>query len=206
MKKIILAIFIFISVLNNNAKAETLVESISKICTKYSVDGVSFINFFQNIGIDLATIKNYEIYIDVFKWMNTPYRYGGKSESGIDCSHYVFKIQTEQEAYYTSSQLANITDFVAKEDLQEGDLVFFNTRGSGVSHVGMYLQNGKFTHASSSQGVTISSLDDKYWSARYVKGGRITNTKEPSNPKTNSFQQNTKDTDVIETVNPYKPK
>ncbi|MCB9033064.1 MAG: C40 family peptidase [Chitinophagales bacterium] len=207
MKKTALSLFICVFLLNNNAKSETIFEYVTSICTKYNIDGASFINFFQNAGIDIAAIDNYDMYVDVFKWLNTPYRYGGKTEYGIDCSHYVFKIQSEQEAYYTSSQLANITDFVAKEDLQEGDLVFFNTRGSGVSHVGLYLQNGKFTHASSSQGVTISSLNDKYWAARYVKAGRITNVKEPANPKPAQFQQkNTKDTDVIETINLYKQK
>jgi lipoprotein Spr len=56
--------------------------------------------------------------------------------------------------------------------LLEGDLVFFNTRG-GVSHVGVYLGEGYFTHSSSSAGVTISSLDDNYYSKKYIGGGRV---------------------------------
>jgi lipoprotein Spr len=65
-----------------------------------------------------------------------------------------------------------------KEDMQQGDLVFFNTRG-GISHVGLYLGNGYFTHASTSIGVTISNLSETYWSRKFVSGGRLTATTEP---------------------------
>ena len=61
---------------------------------------------------------------------------------------------------------------IEKENLQEGDLVFFNTR-RGVSHVGVYLRNGYFTHSSTGKGVTISSLDDAYYSKKFIGGGRI---------------------------------
>ncbi len=59
-----------------------------------------------------------------------------------------------------------------KTDLLEGDLVFFNTRG-GVSHAGVYLGNGYFVHASVHAGVTINSLNDAYYSRKYIGGGRI---------------------------------
>jgi lipoprotein Spr len=63
-------------------------------------------------------------------------------------------------------------DKIKKENLREGDLVFFKTH-RGVSHVGVYLANGYFTHASTSNGVMISSLDEEYYSKRYIGGGRI---------------------------------
>jgi cell wall-associated NlpC family hydrolase len=61
---------------------------------------------------------------------------------------------------------------VKREDLLEGDLVFFNTRG-GVSHVGIYLGNGYFAHSSVHSGVTVSSLNDKYYSSKFIIGGRL---------------------------------
>ena len=61
---------------------------------------------------------------------------------------------------------------IQREELKEGDLVFFNT-GRGISHVGMYMANNKFVHASTSMGVVISSLDEPYWKRRYVKSGRL---------------------------------
>lgn len=63
---------------------------------------------------------------------------------------------------------------MAKSDLQEGDLVFFNTTGSGVSHVGIYVGDGKFIHASSGQGkVMTSSLSEGYYQDRYVNATRV---------------------------------
>ena len=62
---------------------------------------------------------------------------------------------------------------VAKEDLREGDLVFFNTSGKGISHVGIYVGDGKFAHASTSKGVVITALSDKYYAKRYVTARRI---------------------------------
>lgn len=61
---------------------------------------------------------------------------------------------------------------ISATELQEGDLVFFNTRG-GVSHVGIYLRNNKFVHSSSSKGVTISDLYEPYYMSRFISGGRI---------------------------------
>jgi lipoprotein Spr len=108
-------------------------------------------------------------------WFGTRYRYGGNSKKGIDCSAltgalllavYGFKMpRTAKEQY-------DATEHIQRDDLQEGDLVFFNTRG-GVSHVGVYLDNDCFVHASV-HGVKISSLDDSYYSKRFICGGRVT--------------------------------
>lgn len=75
--------------------------------------------------------------------------------------------RTAQEQYLISEK-------ISFTDLKEGDLVFFKTQGRAVSHVGVYLANNKFIHASTSMGVTITDLNDKYWSARWVGAGRVT--------------------------------
>jgi murein DD-endopeptidase / murein LD-carboxypeptidase len=146
----------------------------STICSQKGIDFQSFTNFFETTGVTLTTALNPNLYIDVFKWLYTPYHMGGKGERGIDCSNYVFKLMNDcQENYATSRQLAQLTDYIDPAQLEEGDLVFFNVHGSGISHVGVYLQNGKFTHASSSQGVVISDMKDPYWEKRFCRAGRL---------------------------------
>jgi lipoprotein Spr len=73
----------------------------------------------------------------------------------------------------TAQDQYNSCDKVVVEDLKEGDLVFFKTYSRGVSHVGIYIANNKFVHASSSEGVTISDLNDAYWQPRYIGAGRV---------------------------------
>jgi cell wall-associated NlpC family hydrolase len=103
------------------------------------------------------------------------YDYGGTTTDGFDCSGftgYVFK-QFGIKLPRSSRDQSTVGDRVAKDDLRPGDLVFFNTMGNGVSHVGIYVGNNNFAHASSSRGVTISSLDESYYAKRYVTARRI---------------------------------
>lgn len=105
------------------------------------------------------------------------YSYGGTTTRGFDCSGftgYVFK-KLGIDLLRSSRDQATQGKKVAKEDLRAGDLVFFNTSGSGISHVGIYLGNNEFAHSSSSKGVTISGMDDKYYAKRYVTARRVMN-------------------------------
>ena len=129
----------------------------------------------QLLNRDVELISNKSLFSFIDEWWATRYRYGGTSKKGIDCSSYtshllneVFGLilpRTAREQYAACTKLN-------REDLLEGDLVFFNTRG-GVSHVGVYLGEGYFTHSSCSSGVTISNLDDKYYSKKFIGGGRV---------------------------------
>lgn len=109
------------------------------------------------------------------------YKYGGTSKAGFDCSGYVqfvFK-QHGINLSRTSSGMYATGTKVAKSDLTVGDLVFFNTTGKGVSHVGIFIGDGKFAHASSSKGVKVDKLNDPhYWGKRYVGAKRITGVTE----------------------------
>lgn len=118
------------------------------------------------------------LYKEAVEWLHTPYRYGGTSHKGIDCSaltgtiyQNVFGIHLQR----SSKDIANSVKSLSKNELMPGDLVFFATsrRKKGVSHVGIYLGNNHFVHASTSNGVMISNLDETYYARTWVKGGRI---------------------------------
>jgi len=130
----------------------------------------------QLLNMEVEAVTNIELYNFIEKWWATPYRYGGATKDGIDCSAFTGTLVHDVYGMILSRTARSQYDEcekVKKKDLQEGDLVFFKNRRS-ISHVGIYLGNGYFTHASTTNGVIISSLDEAYYSKRYVGGGRIT--------------------------------
>ncbi|SDX87728.1 C40 family peptidase [Nitrosomonas sp. Nm33] len=119
------------------------------------------------------SIKNI-LYENYRKWQGVRYRFGGLSQDGIDCSglvHVVYKKGLGKELPRTASQQSRLGKVISKNDLKSGDLVFFKTKRS--NHVGIYLENRKFIHASRTRGVTISRLDNNYWKSKYWKSVRI---------------------------------
>jgi lipoprotein Spr len=131
----------------------------------------------QVFGIDVTNIINLSLYSSIEKWIGTPYRYAGKTLNGIDCSSFVNKIY--ESAYCSllpgnSAQMYKSVKHLPKDELVEGDLVFFRiNRNKSISHVGVYLGNNKFAHASRSKGVIISDLTHPYYQKHFVKGGRV---------------------------------
>lgn len=124
--------------------------------------------------------------------LGTPYRYGGVTSSGFDCSGYtqfVFNKEGISIPRTTGQQYATGKP-VSKSNLETGDLVFFNTSGRGVSHVGIYIGSSNFIHTSTSKGVMISSINDPaYWGKRYIGARRVADlsaeTKVASIPRIN---------------------
>lgn len=122
---------------------------------------------------DTARLVNY-----AKKYIGTRYVYGSSSSSGFDCSGftmYVYRAAGINLPHSASSQ-STLGLAVSKSNLRSGDLVFFETTGSGISHVGMCIGNNQFIHASSGSGhVTINSLSDSYYASRFRGAVRILN-------------------------------
>ena len=114
-------------------------------------------------------------------WKGTPYRLGGLTTRGIDCSGFVlvtFKALLDTSLPRTVDEQANLGRGVAANELRTGDLVFFRT-GANMRHVGIYLDQGRFMHASTRRGVMISALADGYWRSRYWQARRLRETPLP---------------------------
>lgn len=111
------------------------------------------------------------------QYLGTPYKYGGSSPSGFDCSGFTQYIFSQFQVYLSRTAASQYGHgiIVNKGDLVPGDLVFFNCSGSGISHVGIYSGNGNFIHSSSpsSGGVIYSSLTNGYYANTYVGAKRV---------------------------------
>lgn len=130
------------------------------------------------LGVDIGLHDNHKLYLEAARWVGTPYRGGGSTKRGTDCSG--FTTQLYKKVYHT--RLPRTTGGQKQESrkvprraLREGDLVFFTSRHSGrkVAHVGIYLKNDKFIHASTSRGVIVSHLDESYYRKHWLTGGRV---------------------------------
>ncbi len=122
-------------------------------------------------------LTNTHLYKFIDSWLGTPYRLGGTTRKGIDCSAFVQQLYTNvfgTSLVRTAFEQFGMAHRLFNDDsLKEGDLVFFRTVSSRISHVGVYITNNFFVHSCTSKGVTVSSLDEKYWSKTYAGAGRI---------------------------------
>ncbi len=126
-------------------------------------------------GAALRGVDADKIIATAKKYIGVPYVWGGTTPAGFDCSgfvQYVFR-QHGITLPRTSAQQYTAGKSVSKSNLKPGDLVFFATNYTKVNHLGIYIGNGQFIHASSSKGVIISSLSNSYWSPRYYGARRV---------------------------------
>lgn len=112
------------------------------------------------------------------RWIGTKYKYGGHTRKGTDCSGLVWTIYRDVAGIELPRNSVKQFEYcipLSREQLSAGDLVFFNTAGNGtrVGHVGIYIGDNAFIHASSSRGVRISTFDDPYYAKIYNRGGRV---------------------------------
>ncbi len=133
------------------------------------------------LDVSADKLTNIALLQDIDHWWGTKYCMGGETEDCIDCSGFTKTIlidvygitipRVAQAQYDSSAHIDNAS-------LTEGDLVFFHTsgRGKSITHVGVYITNNRFAHASTTGGVTIGDLNDPYWQQRYRGAGRIKRT------------------------------
>ncbi len=133
----------------------------------------------ENAIMHSNTIDN--ILSEAESYLGTPYRFGGTSRSGIDCSAFVLSVfgaAAGMDLPRVAAEQSQEGDSVERTELQKGDLVFFSHRGSRISHVGIVEEvtaegEIKFIHAATSKGVMVSSLDDSYWGPKFRFAKRI---------------------------------
>ncbi len=140
-------------------------------------DLLFYSKYSDKLGINLDGTENKDLIMAIDEWFGTPFRMGGCSKYGVDCSCFVKKIYDDVYGLYLSRTSKSIyyEDLipVKKEDLQEGDILCFKIRGRRISHIGIYLKDNKFVHASRKRGVMINDLNEKYYKKRYFSGGRV---------------------------------
>jgi lipoprotein Spr len=145
------------------------------------VEKANWLQLKYSIKMDVAveSIGNIPLLKKIDEWYGTPYNYGGNTKNGVDCSY--FTLDVMQGAYNinlkrTAAEQYEQTARINWEDLKEGDLIFFKTEGPNkISHVGIYLSNNKFVHASVRNGVTISDLSEPYYQRTLYSMGRLPN-------------------------------
>lgn len=130
------------------------------------------------LGVLPNMLCNYSLYKFIDEWYGVRYRYGGTDKDGIDCSAFVQRLYEQVfntnlvRTAFEQFQNASLTRRI--ENLREGDLVFFRIHSrKRITHVGIYLMNNFFVHASLSQGVMISNLGEEYWQRFFAGAGRI---------------------------------
>ena len=116
------------------------------------------------------------LFYQVYDWVGTRYKYAGTSKKGIDCSGFVSEMYKNTYCINLTGGSRDIWPTVTpieKTEIKEGDILFFKIKKGQISHVGVYLGNNKFAHASVHSGVIVSDLNEDYYKKYFYKGGRI---------------------------------
>lgn len=166
-----------ISIRENSPKPSPAIQAES---TRQSATSIQVKDVEKKLGIDIAkNDPNIPLYIEAAKWIGVRYKYGGMGQSGVDCSgltYLLYKAVYKKTLHRSSADMAkhNVKD-IAKSSLKPGDLIFFATSGNtkAVTHVGVYLKDNRFIHASSKVGVVVNNLNEDYYRKTFVKCGRV---------------------------------
>lgn len=131
----------------------------------------------KELGVESKDLKNPILYEYIDGWIGVPYKYAGNDKKGVDCSGFVNAVYLDvykKTLPRSALDIVRECEEVKKDELREGDMVFFDISGRN-SHVGIYLVNGKFVHASTSKGVIISDLQQSYYLKYWGRAGRLKN-------------------------------
>ncbi|MDF2438463.1 MAG: glycoside hydrolase [Bacteroidota bacterium] len=150
---------------NKNTEISGNAAGSKKITAKYS----------DLLAVPENQIDNISLYNFIDEWYGVPYKYGGKNKSGIDCSNFtstLYKTIYNKSISGSSSSIFNQCNPVSRNELREGDLLFFKIENDQISHIGVYLKNNRFVHATTKKGVMIDDLNNPYYKKYFFKAGR----------------------------------
>lgn len=157
------------SFLSENSEAPDIMEALSmdeNFVTEYS----------KKLGYDLSAGCNPRLVATVSDWLGVRYRRAGFSKAGIDCSGFVSKMYEEvyniSLTHSSASMIYQMKEMVSRHNLKDGDIIFFKIHGGRISHVGLYLGDNKFIHASSTRGIVVDDLRSPYYAKAYYAAGR----------------------------------
>ena len=167
--------FILMSVAFSSCKSKKILTDASGLRNR-PISGSLLDKYSTVLGVAKNKLENENLYRFIDTWRGVPHRTGGMDKNGIDCSGFTLILQKEiykQPLPRIARQMAGNVKRKYEEELQEGDLVFFDFDGQKFSHVGVYLQNNKFVHASTSKGVIISDLKDPWYYKYFSRAGSV---------------------------------
>jgi lipoprotein Spr len=173
MKKFSIVIVLFFSILAAQAQTKTVPAQAPEKSDEQESLAKEYMS--QVMGVALKATSNVKLFQFVYDWIGTPYRFGGSSAKGIDCSAFTKELYSKvfnMDLKRSSRDIFSMVTPVGKEDLKEGDLMFFKIHSRSITHVGIYLGDGRFVHAAS-HGVAISNINDEYYSHYFYRGGRM---------------------------------
>lgn len=133
----------------------------------------------SRLGITISKSDPLHLFLEAASWLGTPYRSGGQTKKGADCSGFTFSVYKEvyNKTISRSSSDMYHKDCVrirSKSSLKSGDLVFFRTgRDKRINHVGIYLKDNRFIHSATRGGVQVNSLDETYYKKTFYRYGRL---------------------------------
>jgi lipoprotein Spr len=160
----------------HNKSRNVILTDASQFSGGYERSGNLIQDYADLLGVKTNELENIRLYELINEWMGTPYAYGGLSKKGIDCSGFASLIISEvygKNLPRSSEAQASVVKRKYEKQLKEGDLLFFSFGSARINHVGIYLHNNKFAHASTSKGVIISDLKDTWYYKSFKRAGTV---------------------------------
>lgn len=146
-----------------------------KTAPKEEIKRKDYAEISKRLNFDVNRGDNIKLYAYVADWLGTSHKIGGCDKSGIDCSCFIRMVSEnvyQAKLARTAAEMQKQVKKIDKDELHEGDLVFFNIKSAKPSHVGIYLKQGWFAHVSTSRGVMINNLSEAYYDKYFSGAGR----------------------------------